>query len=73
MKKHKRLSNVDSVREITVIEVISIRGEGTGEDPIEQITEYFLPGGVRLARVTMKDEPENIHQWGDSQHQDDEK
>ena len=32
MKKHKRLSNVDSVKEITVIEVTSIRGSGTSTD-----------------------------------------
>lgn len=44
--KHKRLSFVDSVKEITVIEVKSIRGEGSTEDPITQITEYFLSDGT---------------------------
>jgi hypothetical protein len=60
---HKRLSNVDSVKQITVIEVKSIRGDGTEKDPVYQITEYFLPDGTRLARVMFNDNPEEIHQW----------
>lgn len=63
IKKHKRLSNVDEVKLITVIEVKSIRGSGTGENPISQITEYFLPSGERLARVNFNDNPEEIHEW----------
>lgn len=61
--KHKRLSNVDSVKEITVIEVKSIRGEGNDKDPIEQITEYFLPDGTRVARTMQRENPEEIHEW----------
>ncbi len=61
--KHKRLSNVDTVRQISVIEVKSIRGEGTDDDPVSQITEYFLPDGTRLARVGLNDSPEEIHEW----------
>lgn len=61
--KHKRLSNVDEVRQISVIEVKSIRGDGTEEDPISKITEYFLPDGTRLARVGREDRPAEIHQW----------
>ena len=61
--KHKRLTNVDSVKQIEVIEVISIRGEGNTDDPITQITEYFLLDGTRLARVSMSDNPEEIHEW----------
>lgn len=64
--KHKRLSNVDSVKQISVIEVKSIRGDGNNEDPIQQITEYFLPDGTRLARVNQFDNPEEIHEWTDS-------
>lgn len=60
---HKRLSHVDEVKQINVIEVRSIRGQGTESDPIEEITEYFLSDGTRLARVTMHDKPEEIHQW----------
>jgi len=56
----KRLSNIDSVKEIKVIEVISIRGEGTKENPIEQITEYFLPNGTILARIDMNSNLNNI-------------
>lgn len=65
MKKHKRLSNVDSVKQITVIEVVSIRGFGTPEDPIEQVKEYFLSDGTRLARVNHSDKPEEIHEWSE--------
>jgi len=63
MGKHKRLSNVDSVKQINVIEVKSIRGSGTEEDPITCIIEYFLPDGTRLARVGLNDNPEEIHEW----------
>ena len=62
-KKYKRLSYVDEVREINVIEVKSIKGSGTTEDPISQITEYFLPDGTRLARVGLNDNPSEIHNW----------
>ena len=61
--KHKRLSNIDSVRQINVVEIKSIRGDGITEDPITQITEYFLPDGTRLARVQQNDKPEEIHEW----------
>ena len=61
--KHKRLSNVDTIKQINVIEVKSIRGLGTDADPISQITEYFLSDGTRLARVGYKDTPEEIHEW----------
>lgn len=61
--KHRRLSNVDSVRQITVIEVKSIVGEGTEESPVSSITEYFLSDGTRLARVKLNDHPEEIHDW----------
>lgn len=60
--KHKRLSNVDTVRQISVIEVKSIRGDGTNEDPISRITEYFLSDGTRLARVTTDSNPVEIYE-----------
>lgn len=63
--KHQRLSYVDSVKTIQVIEVVSIRGLGTTESPVEQITEYFKSDGTRLARVDMNDKPEEIHSWKD--------
>lgn len=61
--KHKRLSNVDQVKQILVIEVKSIVGMGTEDDPIDQITEYFLPDGTRLARVGVMDNPSELHEW----------
>ena len=60
---HKRLSNVNSVKQITVIEVKSIRGEGTEEDPIDQVIEYFSIDGKRLGRVDSYNNPEEIHEW----------
>jgi len=61
--KHKRLSNVDSVKQISVIAVESIRGDGTKEDPVTQIIEFFLPDGTRLARVGQNDNPSELHEW----------
>ena len=55
--KFIRFTHVDSTKIVSVIEVKSIRGEGTEEDPIEQITEYFSLEGERLARVKMSDAP----------------
>lgn len=60
--KFKRLSNVDKVKQITVIEVKSIRGGGDKKDPISQIVEYFLPDGTRLSRVNQDDKLE-IGEW----------
>ena len=45
----------------------SIKGNGTPEDPVSQITEYFLPTGERLARVGLNDDPKNIHEWKEEQ------
>ena len=58
----KRLSYVNTVKEITVIEVNSIRGEGTKESPIESITEYFLPNGRILSRIDMYTKLNNIEE-----------
>ena len=64
MKKHTRLSNVDGVDIIEVVRVRSVAGEGTKENPYHTIIEYFsLLDGSRLARVTPKDNPEEIHKW----------
>lgn len=56
----KRLSNVNSVKKIEVIEVRSLIGSGEEESPIEEIVEYFLLDGTRLARVTIHDNPDKI-------------
>ena len=61
--KHQRLSFVDEVKMIEVIEVKSIVGDGTKEYPITQIVEYFTPDGKRLARINFDDHPEEIHKW----------
>lgn len=65
MKKCIRLSNVDSVKQINVIEVKSLQGDGTEEHPCQQITEYFLPDGTRLARVKMNDKVDELVKWLD--------
>ncbi len=64
--KHKRLSYVDEVRMTEVVEVKSIKGLGTFEEPISQITEYFTKDGIRLARVGINDKPEELHEWSNS-------
>lgn len=61
--KHRRLSSVDEVKVIQAIEVKSIVGLGTEENPITAITEYFTLDGTRLARIGMNDTPEEIHEW----------
>lgn len=50
MNSFKRLSNVDEAHVIEVLEVKSICGSGTSEDPFRQITEYFSKEGDLLAR-----------------------
>lgn len=50
MSKFRRLSNIDEAQIIEVIEVKSIVGDGTSEDPYRQITEYFSKEGDLLAR-----------------------
>ena len=59
IEKHTRLSNVDEVKVIRVVEVKSIIGEGTKESPIRQITEYFSLDGERIARTDYQDKVKN--------------
>lgn len=50
-KPFERLSNVDEVRVIEVVEVKSLVGIGDGVGtPSRQITEYFSKNGELLAR-----------------------
>lgn len=50
-KPFERLSNVDEVKVIQVVEVKSLVGEGDGKGtPIRQIAEYFSVEGELLAR-----------------------
>lgn len=63
MTQHIRLSNVDGAEKIEVIKVVSVRGGGTKDDPVEQITEYFLLDGTRIARVGSYDNPQGLHRW----------
>jgi hypothetical protein len=46
----KRVSNVNSVRILEVIEVRSICGAATEADPVREVVEYFSMDGVLLAR-----------------------
>lgn len=46
-----RLSNVNSVKVISVVLVNSIVGEGTLESPIKAIREIFTLEGELIARV----------------------
>ena len=65
MSKHKRLSNVDEVKVIQVVEVKSLVGRGVEDDPGRQITEYFSLDGVRLARAEPFNKEPEIHEWSD--------
>lgn len=42
-------SSVRSVEEITVIEVVSVIGEGTEEDPARYLNQYWRKDGKLLA------------------------
>jgi hypothetical protein len=45
-----RVSNVDSVKAITVIEVVAIRGAGKdSSDPVRAVREYWSLDGELLA------------------------
>lgn len=66
--KHKRLSNVDNVEVVKMIKVESIVGDGTEENPVTKITEYFDMNGNRLIRLDInqkpvKGDPSIIHEW----------
>ena len=45
-----RESNVDEARIVSMIEVKSIIGAGTGEDLVRQITEWYYEDGTFAAR-----------------------
>lgn len=53
MSKNKnRISNVDEAKEITVIRVKSIFGEGTKDDPVHYVYQYFDKQGTLLATTS---------------------
>ena len=60
MNKIYRISNVDEVKIIQVIEVKSIVGKGIAGDPCRQITEYYNLDGTLLARYNNKEELRRI-------------
>lgn len=45
----EQVEPVREVEEITVIKVVTLRGEGTEDDPCREATEYFTPDGQKLA------------------------
>lgn len=60
MNKIYRISNVDEVKIIQVIEVKSIVGKGIAEDPCRQIIEYYNLDGTLLARYNNREELRRI-------------
>lgn len=60
MNKIYRISNVDEVKIIQVIEVKSLVGKGTSEDVCRQITEYYNLDGTLLARYNNQEELKRI-------------
>jgi len=49
-KFNKRLSNIDEVKIMQVIEIKSLIGKGTPEDVCRQLIEYYDMDGNLLAR-----------------------
>lgn len=47
---YSRRSNVNEAHVIEVVHVVSIVGEGTTEDPVHAVHEYFALDGTILAR-----------------------
>lgn len=45
----EQVEPVREVKEITVIKVTTLRGEGTKDDPCREAHEYFTPDGQKLA------------------------
>jgi len=37
----KRESNVDRIKILKVIEIISVAGKGTNDDPVHRVRDYF--------------------------------
>lgn len=67
---HERLSNVDEVTVIKVVQVKSLVGIGDGNGtPGRQITEWFTLDGKRIARYDplLDEDVENIHHWAEEQ------
>lgn len=54
-KPFKRLTSVNECRVLQVIEVKAITGEGTDDDPVIEVTEYYSFEGDLLARKTPMD------------------
>ena len=50
MSKFTRLTGVNEVKQVTVIEVKSIAGDGTDDYPVYEVTEYYSLDGELLAR-----------------------
>lgn len=55
MKRYKRLTSIDGIRVVEVIEITSVVGDGTDGNPVRQVIEYYSMGGIRLARHTYDD------------------
>lgn len=64
--KYVRLTPVNSVRMIQVIEVVSLIGKGITGNPIREVTEYYSLDGDRLARTDGDTDLDN-GVWNDEQ------
>lgn len=60
-----RLTGVNSVRLIEVIEVKSLAGDGTDEHPFYEVTEYYGPDGELLARHNPLKPDKELGEWHD--------
>lgn len=61
----KRFTHVNECKVMQVIEVRSIVGEGTNDDPVSVVVEYYSFDGERLARKTQDDKLTDGHWLSD--------
>jgi hypothetical protein len=59
MNPYTRLTPINEIKVIQVIEVKSLIGDGTKDSPIAEVTEYYSLDGIRLARRNYNDKLEN--------------
>ena len=62
-KEFIRLTGVNEVKVLTVVEVKSLAGDGTVEHPMYEVTEYYSFDGELLARhnPTKPDKDLGVH------------
>lgn len=63
MGKFTRLTGVNEARVIEVVQVRSLAGDGTNENPFYEVTEYYSFGGELLARHNPLKQDRELGAW----------